>query len=539
LNNPQHGVTNTYQIVDQASYSRGQHLFKFGGDFRILQQNAYRDVNARGFLNFTGQLLGNPLQELLLGLPTITGVARLDNPQHLRAKSYNLFAQDTWRLRPDLTLTLGLRYEFTTPPHDAGNRANLYDPQRGGLVQVGSNGFPRGGFDADRNDIAPRIGIAYTPGGKGATVVRAGYGIYYDQSSLAPSEGLYFSAPYFNLSLYFPLDARNPLLINNPFPSNFPFALPSSASAFDRNLRTPYMQHWNFNVQQQLGKGRVVEVGYVGSKGTHLYGARDINQPAPTNAPRYQRPNPRFEDINLMESRGNSNYNSLQARLQQRMRSGLSMLVSYTYAKSIDEGSSFFTSAGDPNFPQNSYDVSAERGRSNFDIRHRAAISYSYDLPIKGRWIGGWQTFGILTFQSGQPFTVALLSEFDNSNTGRSNLGFGSNDRPNVVRSPVLDNRTRERWFDTAAFAVPGRGQFGNSGRNILDGPGSQTINVSLMKNTSLTESMSLQFRAEAFNLLNRANFGLPDNFVGSPTFGQVLSADNPRRIQLGLKLLF
>jgi outer membrane receptor protein involved in Fe transport len=539
VNNPQFSVTNTYQVVDQASYTSGRHLFKFGGDFRALQQNAFRDVTARGFLQFTGQLLGNPLQELLLGLPTVTGVARLDNPQHLRAKSFSLFTQDAWRIRPDLTLTLGVRYEFTTPPHDVDDRANLYDPRTGSLVRVGTNGLPRGGFDPDRNDIAPRIGIAYTPGGRGNTVVRAGYGIYYDQSSLAPSEGLYFSAPYFNLNFYFPFDAQNPLFIHNPFPANFPFPTPGSATAFDRNLRTPYMQHWNFNVQQQLGKGRMMEIGYVGSKGTHLYGARDINQPAPSTAPRYQRPNPRFEDINIMESRGNSNYNSLQARFQQRVRSGLSMLASYTYAKSIDEGSSFFTSAGDPNFPQNSYDVSAERGRSNFDIRHRAAISYSYDLPIRGRWTGGWQTFGILTFQSGQPFTVALQSEFDNSNTGRSNLGFGANDRPNVTGNPLLSNPTRERWFNTSAFAPPPRGQFGNSGRNILDGPGYQSLNMSVLKNTSLTERTSLQFRAEVFNLLNRANFGLPDNFVGSPTFGQVLSADNPRRVQLGLKLLF
>ncbi len=539
VNNPQHSVTNTYQFVDQASYTRGRHLLKFGGDFRALQQNAFRDVTARGFLNFTGQLLGNPLQELLFGLPTVTGVARLDNPQHLRAKSYSLFAQDTWRVRQDLTLTLGMRYEYTTPPHDVDDRANLYVPEKGGLVQVGTNGLPRGGFNPDRNNLAPRIGIAYTPGGKGETVLRVGYGIYYDQSSLAPSEGLYFSAPYFNLNFYFPLDAQNPLLINNPFPANFPFPTPSSATAFDRNLRTPYMQHWNFSVQQQLGRGRVAEIGYVGSKGTHLYGARDINQPAPSNAQRYQRPNPFFEDVNIMEGRGNSNYNSLQARLQQRVRTGLSVLASYTYAKSIDEGSGFFTSAGDPNFPQNSYDVSQERGRSNFDIRHRAVISYSYDLPVKGRWIGGWQTFGILSFQTGAPFTVALLSEFDNSNTGRSNLGFGSNDRPNVLRNPVLDNPARERWFDTSAFAIPARGQFGNSGRNIISGPGSQTVNLSLVKNTSLTERANLQFRAEVFNLVNRANFGLPDNFVGSPAFGQITSADNPRRVQLGLKLLF
>ncbi len=539
INNPQFSATNTYQFIDQASYTRGRHLFRAGFDFRNLQQNAYRDVESRGFLNFTGQLIGNPLEELLFGLPTVTGVARLDNPQHLRAQSYAFFAQDTWRIRPSLTVMLGVRYEYTTPPHDAQNRANLYDPATGRLVAVGTGSMPAGGFNPDRNNFAPRIGIAYTPGGRGDTVYRAGYGIYYDQSSLAPSEGLYFSAPYFNLSLYFPLDAQHPLFIQNPFPSDFPYALPGSATAFDRNLRTPYMQHWNFTIERRLGKSRLAEIGYVGSKGTHLYGARDINQPAPSNAPRYLRPNPYFEDVNLMESRQNSSYNSLQARLEQRVRAGFSLLASYTWAKSIDEGSSFFTSAGDPNFPQNSYNVHAERGRSNFDIRHRASVSYSYDLPVHGRLLGGWQTLGILTFQSGAPFTVALLPDFDNSNTGRSNLGFGNNDRPNLLRNPVLANPTPQRWFDTAAFAIPPRGNFGNAGRNILSGPGYQSLNLSLIKNTSLAEHTSLQFRAEVFNLINRANFGLPDNFVGSPTFGQVLSASNPRRIQLGLKLLF
>ncbi len=538
-NNPQRGVSNDYQILDQATWTTGRHLVRFGFDFRVLQQNAFRDVQSRGLISFSGLITGNPLSELLLGAPTISGVARLDNPQHLRGKSYNAFVQDTYRVRPDLTLTLGLRYEYNTPPVDAQNRANLFDPATHTLVAVGTNGFPRGGFDPDRKDFAPRIGIAWSPGGKGQTVIRSGYGLYYDQSSLAPSEGLYFSPPYFDLRLFFPIQGLFNLTLQDPFPANFPLGVPLSATAFQRNLQTPYMQHWNFNIQRQLGSNRLVEIGYVGSKGTHLYGARDINQPQPSTAERYQRPLPQFEDVNLLESRGNSNYNSLQARFEQRLRAGLSALASYTFAKSIDDGSSFFTSGGDPNFPQNSYNLRAERGRSNFDVRHRMSISYAYDLPFKGKLLGGWQTFGILAFQTGRPVTVALLPDFDNSNTGRSNLGFGANDRPNVIRNPNLDNRTPQRWFDTGAFVIPPRGNFGNAGRNIVDGPGSQTVSASMIKNTALAERITLQFRAEVFNLLNHANFGLPDNFIGSPTFGQVVSADNPRRIQLGLKLLF
>jgi hypothetical protein len=228
------------------------------------------------------------------------------------------------------------------------------------------------------------------------------------------------------------------------------------------------------------------------------------------------------------------------------MTTGLSVLASYTWSKSIDDASNFFSSAGDPNFPQDSYNVRAERGRSNFDLRHRLSLSYAYDLPVHRfdqAWLrtllGGWQTFGIFTFQTGRPFTVALLPNFDNSNTGQSILGFGANDRPNVIGDPHSSHQTPDLWFNTAAFAVPPYGSFGNSGRNILEGPSFQTINFSLVKNTTIREGIALQFRAESFNLLNRPNFGLPDIFVGSPTFGHILSAQDPRHIQFGLKLLF
>jgi hypothetical protein len=151
----------------------------------------------------------------------------------------------------------------------------------------------------------------------------------------------------------------------------------------------------------------------------------------------------------------------------------------------------------------------------------------------------GWQTVGIVTLQSGRPFTVALLSEIDNSNTGRSTLGFGANDRPNVIGSAELSHRTPDQWFNASAFAFPPFGSFGNAGRNILDGPGFKNVNASLIKTTKLREGLDLQFRAEAFNLFNHPNFDLPDNFLGSPTFGKILSAENPRHIQFGLKLLF
>ncbi len=543
-NNPQHSASNILQFVDQMTYSRGRHLIKFGVDIRDLRQNAYRDEQARGFIDFLGLITGNPLAELLMGLATDSGGAHLDNPQHLRTHSDYFFAQDTFRVRPDLTLSLGARYEYNAPAVDAESRANVYDLATQSLVRVGTDGVPRSGYEPDRNNWAPRVGVAWSPGNRGR-VFRAGYGIDYDQGALATGEGLYFNPPYFDFKLYFPLQGL-PLLVNNPFPQQFPVALPSSALAFQRNFRTPYAQQWNFGIQQQMGKSRVAEIAYVGSKGTKLLAARDINQPQPSAQQPNPRPNPQFADIDYLESRADSIYHSLQARFQQRLARGLSALASYTWSKSIDDASNFFSSAGDPNFPQDSYNVRAERGLSNFDVRHRLSASYSYDLPTRRfdqAWLrtlaSGWQTFGIFTFQSGRPFTVALLPDFDNSNTGRSILGFGSNDRPNVMGDPHLSHATPDLWFNTAAFAIPPYGSFGNSGRNILEGPSYQSISLSLVKNTRVREGITLQFRAEAFNFLNRPNFNLPDIFVGSPTFGHILSAGDPRHIQFGLKLLY
>jgi len=553
FNNPQQSATNVFQFIDNATYVRGAHLAKFGFEFRAAQQNAFRDVQSRGFLTFSDRfpLTGNALADLLLGFPALTGGARLDNQQHLRGESYNLFINDSYRVTSRLTLSAGLRYEYNSPFVDPEDRANLYDLATRSLVQVGTNNVPRSGYASDKNNFAPRVGLAWTLNESGNTVLRAGYGVYYDQASLAPNEGLYFNAPYFDFNLYFSLRGL-PLTLNDPFPRNFPLALPDTALAFQRDLRTPYMQHWNLNFQQQLGRSRVLEIGYAGSKGTKLLTARDINQPRPSTLPFVLRPNPQFDDINLIESRANSNYHSLQVRFQQRLNRGLALLSSYTYSKSIDDASNFFTSAGDPNFPQDSLNLRGERGRSNFDVRHRFSSSFTYELPFgAGRaylndkgWLttllSGFQFNGIVTLQSGRPFTVALLSEIDNSNTGRSTLGFGANDRPNVAGDPVSGaRRTPEQWFNTAAFVFPAFGTFGNAGRNILDGPDYQNVNASLLKNTRLGERLNLQLRLEAFNLFNRPNFNLPDNFLGSPTFGQILSARDPRHLQFGAKLLF
>jgi hypothetical protein len=515
-NNPQRGVTNTYQVSDQMTWSRGKSTYKFGGDFRRLQQNAFRDVQSRGLINFIG-FTGNPLAELLTGMPAFSAGARMNNPQHLRMNSFNLFAQSTHRVTTNLTLTAGLRWEYNTVPTDL-------------------NPAFRPNFQPDRNNFGPRVGFAYSAGPHG-TVIRGGYGLYFDQSSLAPSEGTYFNYPYFDLRYYF-FSAELPLTLANPFPANYPIPTPPSGNVVDPNIRTPYIQQWSFGVQQQAGRGRVVEVGYVGSKGTALYAARDVNQSAPFQ----YRPDPRYQDIIRLESRANSSYHALQASVRQQFTRGLTFLGAYTWSKSIDDASGFFNSAGDPNFPQDSYHVDNDRGRSNFDARQRLTASGSWLLPspsAAGKWLSGFSLNGILTLQTGRPFTVALPADLDNSGTGRANLGFGANDRPNLVGEAHLPNPTADRWFNTSAFAIGPQGTFGNAGRNILDGPGLASFNLSLLKTVAIRESLSLQLRAESFNLLNRTNLDLPNNFLGGAGFGAISTAQNPRHIQLGLKLLF
>ncbi|MFN8008981.1 MAG: TonB-dependent receptor [Terriglobia bacterium] len=269
-NNPQHSVTNTYTASDNLTWARNRHLFKMGGDFHVIQQNAYRDIQARGLITFSSSvpITGNALADMLLGYPIFSGGAEINNAQHLRTNGFSLYFQDTYQLRPNLTLLMGIRYEHNAPPYDAFNRAGLYDPATQSILNLGSGSMPRAGRYADWNDWAPRVGIAWTPRGNGTLVVRAGYGIYYDQFALAPGEGIYFNPPYYNLNFYFPLPGL-PLTLNDPFPESFPYQSPSSAQAIQRNLQTPYVQQWNLNVQAAW-EIDVFEVAYVGSKGTKL-----------------------------------------------------------------------------------------------------------------------------------------------------------------------------------------------------------------------------------------------------------------------------
>jgi hypothetical protein len=546
FNNPQESTTNMWQFSDTVHWTRGRHQLKFGGDLRLLRQEAFRDVQARGLLQFTNQAFtGNALADLLLGLPSVTVGARVDNPQDLRTHSYALFAQDTMRLTGAVTLSAGLRYDFHAPPVDAEDRVTLYDPAIGQVVPVGTESMPRGGYVPDRNNVAPRLGAAWAV--RPATVVRGGYGISYDQAALAPNEFLYFNAPFFDLSTFFSL--QNPpylLTLSDPFPADFPVPLPDSATTVQRDLRSAYLHDFNVSVQQQFGGSRLVEIAYVGSRGRNLVAARDINQPTPSLAPFVLRPNPLFADIMAIESRARSEYNALELRLEQRLDRGAAFSAAYTLGKSMDDASGFFASAGDANFPMDSNNPAAEWARSNFDVRHRLMLHGSWELPFgpdrrwlnRGAWalcFGNWDLYGVLAMHSGRPFTPAVHPDLDISNTGRANLGFGANDRPDLVGDPSVPSPGPDRWFNPDAYALPAFGTFGDAGRNSLDGPGYRNVNLALTRRVPLRRGV-FQLRLEIFNAFNWTNFDQPGNFLGLPTFGQILSAGAPRRMQLGLR---
>ena len=557
FNNPQDSTGDSHQILDTVSFAEGNHLLQFGFERRWVAQDAFRDVQSRGMINFIGRFTRNPLADLLLGFPTFTGGAVSDNPQALRTGSTGFFVHDRWRARSDLTLTLGLRYEYNTPAHDEFDAAAVYDPARGGISSVGTNGIPRAGYRADKNNFAPRVGLAWSPFGSRRTVLRAGYGIYHNFSPLAPGQGIYFNPPFFNFQLFFPSPVAPTTLqcevvcLSDPWPANQQAPLPPAAFTYDLDLRTSYAQQWSFTGQAEINPQVIIEAGYHGTRGTKLLGARDINQPAPSPQPRNLRPNPFFQSIDQIAAASDSIYHSFQTQMQCRFRAGLTGLFSYTWAKSIDNASGFFPSAADNNFPQDSNNVAAERGLSSFDLRHRFSGSFIYEIPwgegkrfasdLQG-WrkvfVSGWQINSIMTFQSGHPFTVTFPREVDNSNTGFSFLG-GAADRPNLIGNPVRTNPDPQRWFATEAFAAPPFGSFGNAGRNALTGPPLHNVNFSLLKETPLSETTKLQFRAGFFNASNTPNFDQPNALFGTPGFGSIPSAKPGREIQFGLKLLF
>ena len=525
--------SNTWQIADGLELVRGAHGLKIGGEVRYTQLNAILDYYTRGALSFLGAISGSGIGDLLLGFPTFGLQAQSDNPQTLRTTAYNGYVQDDWKIARRLTLNLGLRYEYDTPPVDPTNRMAILDLETSQIVRVGTNGVSRSGLKPDRNNFAPRAGFAWTPAEK--LVVRGGYGIYYDAGMLVVNSSLYFNPPYFNLQLAFPTATSLPTLAN-PFANGFPSA--PSPNTLSPDIHTGYVQSWNLDVQRELSSSMVASVAYAGSKGTDLIRSLDLNQPLPGPGDvSSRRPYPQFGGIFFTGSGGDSNFHALEASLNRRLAHGFSVLAAYTFSKSIDDTSAFLGTMPDKNFPQDSHNYRAERALSSFDMRQRFTAAYLYNLPGRAWWRRNFEVRGIATAQSGQPFTPILQT--DNSNTGNTGGIFGS-DRPDLVGDPHLSHPTVAEWFNTAAFAIAPQYHFGNAGRNILEGSGLFTFDLALSRRFTVREGVNLSFDAEAFNLFNRANFDLPQLIADDPsTFGRIFSAQAPRQIQFALRLTF
>ena len=526
---------NTYQVSDTLTLIRGAHSIKMGGELRDLQLNGYIEVYARGSIDFTGELTGSGIGDMLLGLPTLDIHSQYTGPQTLRSKSWSGFIQDDWKVTRNLTLNLGLRYEYDTPATDPTNRMSTFDFATGQVEQVGTNGIPRSGTRAKEDDFAPRVGLAWSPFKN--TVIRSAYGIYYDSGMFVVNSSLYYNPPYFTISVYFP-SQTSLITLANPFAASNGFVPPAALSFIDPNFVPAYVQHWNFNIQQEVAHMGTFTIAYAGSKGTDLPRSLDVNQPYPGSSPISSRaPYPAYSNMLMTESGGNSEYQSLQIMFNRQLATRLQILASYTFSKSIDDTSAFLPTSADQNFPQDSHNYRLERALSSYDEPNRATVALLYRIPGASRWTRGFEVSSIITAQSGEPFTPELST--DNSNTGNTGGNFGI-DRPNVLFNPKLSNPTPQEWFNTAAFQIPPQYTWGDAGRNILRGPGLATVDFSLRRRFVLREGVSLTAEAQAFNMLNRANFNLPDAFADQPlTFGKIFSAQDPRQIQFALRLAF
>jgi len=523
-------ANNTFQVADNLTLIRGAHSIAIGAQLRDLQLNGYIEVYARGQIDFTGALTNTGIGDLLLGLPSLDIQSKYTGPQTLRSKSWSGYVQDDWKVTHNLTVNLGLRYEF-----DPTNRMATFDFQTGQTVQVGTDGFSRSGTQPKADDFAPRVGFAWSP--MADTVIRGGGGIYYDPGMFVVNSALYFNPPYFTISVYFP-SAASLITLANPFAASNGYVPPAALSILSPSFVPANAQDWNFNLQREVRRTGTFTIAYAGSKGTHLPRSLDINQPFPgPGSVQSRAAYPAYSNILMTESGGNSEYQSLQFTFNRRLAAGFSVLAAYTRSKSIDDTSAFLPTSADQNFPHDSHNYHLERALSSYDMPNRATVALLYCIPGSSRWTRGFETGSIVTAQSGQPFTPMLST--DNSNTGNSGGNFGV-DRPNVVFNPTLANPQPQEWFNVSAFAIPAPYTWGNAGRNILRGPGLATVDFSLRRKFTLHERKTLTAEAQTFNMLNRANFNLPDAYADQPlTFGKIFSAKDPRQVQFALRVVF
>ncbi len=506
------GRTDTnWQFFDNFTLSRGRHSWKAGYEFRRTFVDGFFDSGYRGKLSF------GSLEDFIAGVPASGRQARGNSSRQTFQNNHALYLQDAFRVSQHFTVNYGLRWEYFGVIGEEKNRFSLLDAA--GNLKTVSQLYPR-----DLNNFAPRASVAWDPSGNGKTVVRAGWGMYYDAFSQDFFVGqlpfnTFNSGPAYNGVGPDPITfSFSPAATIQPGVPVFDSSTFSATDVFtvDQHLRTPYIHVFNLNVQRELGPKVALEVGYVGSQGRKLFRYRDINQPNPlTGAPS---PFPAFIFINQFESSASSSYNSLQTSLRFRAWHRLSSSVNYSWSHSIDNASDGQDYVPNATQPDNSLRPDLERASSNFDMRQKLSWTFTYQLPSAERmaWFSrGWSVDGVLSLAAGQPFNVNYLFEGDFNGSGEF---FG---RPDLVGDPFAGTKTPSQVLNLAAFRVPctinatldgcaGNQHFGNVGRNAFVGPDFKNFDFSLAKDTKINERFGVQFRANFYNIFNHPNFANP-----------------------------
>jgi hypothetical protein len=531
-----------------------RHTLRLGGGIRRDISDGRTVSDARGAFVFTGLYTGAggvvargsglDFADFLLGMPQQASAGFGAGDVKLRGLGYNLFAQDDWRARNNLTFNLGVRYEVQRPFTEAnGHMANLdvapgfvaASPVLSGADGLFTGAFPAGLVNADVNNVAPRVGLAWRVNAR--TILRGGYSINFNNGSYASIARQLVAQP--------PFATTNTILGTEASPLDIESALTAATSAttnnygVDKDYQLGALQTWNVDLNHTLGRGWQVGGGYTGTKGSHL----DIVR-APNRGPDGLRI-PGVDPFLWQTSEGDSTLHALTARVRKNQARGLSGTASYTLARSVDNASSI--GGGGQVVAQNDQDLEAERGLSSFDRRHQFESNLSFELPFGAnrRWLhdggpwaalfSGWSLSTSFTAQSGTPFTARVLA-------AASDVARGTNGtlRADYVGGAVaLDAPTLLRFFNTDAFVVPAAGTFGDAGRNTIIGPGQTQLNASLGRDVRLTGPQVLSLRLEATNLFNSVRFGAIDTAVNSPTFGQVISIQPMRTVQFNARYRF
>jgi hypothetical protein len=517
-----------WQAAYMLTHVAGNHSFRTGLEYRHYHNFIVNDNNPEGTFTFTGGYTGNAIADLLLGYPSQT--SNLLGPTNNFEVSWQIagYFQDNWRVSRGLSLNLGLRYEYQAPDTTPTNQLADFLPSLGEPVLVGTHGVPRGIRDSYYKDIAPRIGFAWDVTGKGTTSLRGGYGIFYESlihNIIEPAA--YESAPISQQGQFVASASTPNITMDNPFPAGLA-ATALVTAGFAANYHGGRTERWELNLQHSFGSHGVLEIAYVGSFTDGLASAYNLNQPPPGPGPvQPRRPFPDYTTITWTDGTGIAKYEALESKYEERLTKGLSLLAAYTFSKALDN-----TQDGVPN--QNPADRDADYGLSNFDRRHRFVLSLIYKLPFHNIVLRNWQFATITTATTGMPVTPLL--GIDNANVGTTN-----NQRPNVNGNPNSGApHTPQEWFNTSVFSIPAPYTFGNAGRSVIEGPGLFAMNANVARVFRLTERLSLEVRAEVFNMTNHANFMLPNAIQpGSPTFGTISQAYAPREFQFGVKVRF